>query len=52
MFANVIHLVITAKWSHTRVTYLIYTPGKQYCNSKFETEYILLDGQFQYIFYT
>ena len=27
-FANVIHLVITAKWSHKRITYLIYTPGK------------------------
>ena len=29
----------------------IYTPGKKYCNAKFETEYLSLDRQFQYIFY-
>ena len=27
----------------------IYTPGKKYCNTKFE--YFSLDRQFQYIFY-
>ena len=29
----------------------IYT-WKKYCNTKFETEFFLLDRQFQYIFYT